>query len=615
MKVIQRGYRSGPRSWLAVANCLAIFLFPEPGRAQGNATVSATPIVWAVSSSLHRVGPTDAPGSRTTATIHGGRGEYVSFQVAVQAPTGGLTKVSLSIPNGLTGPDGATIPSTNLVRYRESYITVPNRQHSVLDDEGCPAAPNLCPTWFYDGDNGTQVVPLTIDTFPDALIPAIDPETGKSPKGGATYAFELPSLAAGKNVVFWIDAFVPRGIAPGTYTGTYTVASCQGSMQGTIELTVWDFTLPLQPSLKSLFGGGDSNLSAGGALAAGIEAELLRNKIMPDTSGTALASESGDFSRRGLNDFDLGYYESVSYGNCIGEDLKPDPPSLATLQAAVNAQPTGLYLSDYTADPESSCSNKAYYDSVIAWAKVLHQAVVTGVPDQVGVDNVVSQQPVFELFDDGLGTGRSAVDVWTMLPEDYDSAQLVSTGGIPNVSYVLQKGDKIWSYNDEVLDTYSPKWELDFLPINYRIWPGFLSQSLGITGMNYWAVSNWNSEAAAWTSALSAGYTSPGEYFPGEGILVYPGGPAGLQSTKSYQGVAPSMRLKYLRDGVQDYEYIQALKSRACGQTVFVEQTMVSLSSSGNNDPNWHDWTMNEAALEAARLRLGRKLSRLGCAR
>jgi hypothetical protein len=138
-----------------------MILFPELGWAQGNAIIGTTPIVWAVPSSLHRVGPTDAAGSRTTATIYGGRGEYVSFQVAVQAPAGGLTNVSVSIPTGLTGPGGATIPSASLIRYRESYITVPTWQHSVLDDEGCPPAPNLCPTWFYDGDNGTQVVPLS----------------------------------------------------------------------------------------------------------------------------------------------------------------------------------------------------------------------------------------------------------------------------------------------------------------------------------------------------------------------------------------------------------------------------------------------------------------------
>ena len=614
MTCIQRGYYASPRSWVAVVSCLAILPLVGLGRAQESTAPGAAPIVWAVPSSLLRVGPTDAAGSGTAVTIYGSRGEFVPFQIAVKAPAGGLTNVRLSIPNHLTGPSGATIFRANLILYRESYITVPGDQHSVLDFESCPPAPNLCPTWFYNGDNGTQVAPLRIDTFPDALIPAIDPETGMPPKADATYQFELPSLAAGKNVVFWVDALVPRATPAGNYTGTYAVSSGWGSVEGIIKLTVWNFTLPLRPSLKSLFGGGDSNLSAGGALAAGIEAELLRNKIMPDTAGTALASESTDISRHGLNNFDLGYYENVSYGNCAGEHLKPDPPSLQTLQSAVDAQPIGLYLNDYTADPESSCSNKAYYQSVIAWAKVLHQAVVTGVPGQVGVDNVVSQQPVSELFDDGLGTGRSAVDVWTMLPEDYDSAQLVSTDGTNNVAYVLNKGDKVWSYTDEVIDTYSPKWELDFLPIDYRIWPGFLSQSLGLTGMNYWAVSNWNSEADAWISALSSGNTSPGDYFPGEGILVYPGELAGLQSTKAYQGVAPSMRLKYLRDGVQDYEYIRALKSRACGQATFVRKVMVSLSSSRNNDPNWHDWTMNEAALESARLTLGRKLSSLGCA-
>lgn len=109
---------------------------------------------------------------------------------------------------------------------------------------------------------------------------------------------------------------------------------------------MWNFTLPLQPSLKSLLGGGDTNLSAGDALSAGIEAELLRNRLMPDTGGSALARESTDLSQYGLNDFDLRYYENVSYGNCSGKYLKPAPPSLKTLQAAIDAQPMGLYLND-----------------------------------------------------------------------------------------------------------------------------------------------------------------------------------------------------------------------------------------------------------------------------
>ena len=50
----------------------------------------------------------------------------------------------------------------------------------------------------------------------------------------------------------------------------------------------------------------------------------------------------------------------------------------------------------------------------------------------------------------------------------------------------LAKGDSLWSYNTLVQDPYSPKWEIDFDPINFRIQPGFISQSLGPTGMLYW---------------------------------------------------------------------------------------------------------------------------------
>jgi Domain of unknown function (DUF4091) len=543
------------------------------------------PDVWVVPSTLLRVGQADAAGSGTSATLYGGRGEYVSFQVAVHAPAGGLKKVNFSV-SSLTGPGGAVIRNTsaNLILYRERYITV--KRHSPITDEDSDLP--------FTTDNGVANVPVTdIDTFPDPLIPFIDPATGKAPPTDSTYVAAPVKVDADRNVVFWVDVFVPRGTPAGRYRGIYTVTSNLKPVTGKIKLTVWNFTLPLQPSLKSLFNGGI------GAQVAGVERELLRNRLTPDSQ--TLSNEARDIHQYGLNVYDFGYYENVSYGNCTGDSLKPAPPSLETLQNAVDAQPGGLYLVDYTADPESSCTNTAYYKSVIAFAQVLHKAVV---PGQDGVDNVVSQQPVAELFDDGLGTGRSAVDVWTMLPLNFDLAQQDKTDGLPNVTYVQQKGDKVWSYNAEVQDGYSPKWELDFLPINYRIQTGFLSQSLGLSGINYWAVTNWASASSAWTNPQGG---SGLNVYPGEGILVYPGAPAGLK------GVAPSMRLKYIRDGVQDYEYVQLLKSSACNHEVFAEQSMVALSASGRGEPNWHDWTMNAESLEHVRIALGNKLSSLGC--
>jgi len=66
-------------------------------------------------------------------------------------------------------------------------------------------------------------------------------------------------IAAGNNVVFWIDTFVPRGTTAGLYAGTYTVSSGRGSVTGQIKVNVWNFTLPLKTSLHTNFNRGQRN--------------------------------------------------------------------------------------------------------------------------------------------------------------------------------------------------------------------------------------------------------------------------------------------------------------------------------------------------------------------
>jgi hypothetical protein len=510
-------------------------------------TFAANPIVWVVSSPLHRVGPTDAPGVRTNAVIRAARGEYGSFQVAIQARSGGLTNVNFSVSR-LVGPRGAELSRINLILYREWYVTV--KHHS--------------PTY-----NGPPNLPITkVNTFPDALIPFIDPATGKPPVD-AEYRAVPFDLGARHNAVIWVDVFVPLHTAAGVYQGTYTVTSDQGMFAGAIRLLVWGFSLPLGPSLKSSFNGCCTTVS-------GVNEELLRNRIMPDA--VDLADERMFIDRYGLNAADLNFFSGVSYGQCKASE----PPSVQVIAGAKATHQPDLYLYDDSADPESSCSNPAFYSAMIAWAQNLHRA---------NVDNLVTQEPVPQLYDDGLGTGRSAVDIWTMLPLAYDDAQSFSP---PRVTYVLQKGDRVWSYNALVQDSYSPKWELDFLPINYRIQAGFISQSLGLTGLLYWSVDDWS--PSPWTDPQ--GGQNPD--YPGEGVLVYPGRPAGLK------GVAPSLRLKYVRDGVQDYEYIQLLKT--CGQVTF------ALAEAKKVGTDWSHWTKDQSLLESVREKLGSQIAASNCA-
>ena len=80
-------------------------------------------------------------------------------------------------------------------------------------------------------------------------------------------------------------------------------------------------------------------------------------------------------------------------------------------------------------------------------------------------------------------------------------------------------------------------------------------------------------------------------------MLVYPGQPVGVK------GVVASMRLKWLRDGVEDYDYLQILKELGKG-----DMAMQIARSIG---PDWTNWTRDPNAIEAARLKLGETIDQI----
>ncbi|HEX8789501.1 MAG TPA: glycoside hydrolase domain-containing protein [Polyangiaceae bacterium] len=499
------------------------------------------PNAWVVDS-MERVGRSDAPGSTSDALIHAARSEYESFQIVVQAPAAGLTHANVTVSD-LAGPGGATLAASNVALFREQYATVTSSS----------------PDW------GGSNRPLGAGEYPDGLIPFVDPSTGKSLYGGTASIVAAPfSVAAGQNQPIWVDVYVPPGTRAGAYSGTYSVSSDQGTFSGKVAVDVWAFTLPAKPTLKSSFLFWNSVPQAA-------HEEMLRNKLDPLSVPTA--EQSSLISQFGLESDGLPFFSGADVSNCT---MSP-APSVASIQASAAQQAKGLYLYAYSADEIGSCTS--LFPTVQAWGLALHQA---------GVDNLVTMAPVQQLFDDGSGKGRSAVDDWTVLPVEY-------VNSIATIKQALAKGDHVWSYNTLVQDAYSPKWEIDFHPLDFRIQPGFLSATQSLTGILYWRVDQWSPNP--WMSVNNAGKYSSSNY-PGEAQLLYPGQDVGIA------GAAPSMRLKWLRDGVEDYDYVALLQQAGKGTWALQQAATIA--------PDWTNWTRSATALEAVREALGNALDAMG---
>ncbi len=328
-------------------------------------------------------------------------------------------------------------------------------------------------------------------------------------------------------------------------------------------MRVWSFTLPLRPSLKSSVGlQGDRTQAA--------QEELLKNKLAPAVARTS--TERDFIDRYGLSTTGLGFWSGADISKCSMDQ----PPDADALRREIRKHQQDVAIYNYTADEIDACDNLV--EPLKTWARHLHSA---------GVLNLVTMTPRKELFDDGSGTGRSAVDIWVLLPVMFDRAK-------DAVNAARDKGDQVWSYNALSQDDYSPKWLIDYAPINFRIQPGFISQSLGLTGILYWRADF--PPRGAWDEVNNFG--TFGEYnAPGEGMLLYT-----LDAATGT--IAPSIRLKWIRDGIEDYEYIEMLKRQGWGEWATKLARTVAA--------DWHNWSQDPRALEKVRLQMGEQLDRLG---
>jgi hypothetical protein len=535
---------------LLVVAAVIVFNMREPRIVAERVPAGHSDNQW-VESGLVRVGKSSAPGPASSIDLFAARGETVDAQVVVRGQVGGFTNVNLSA-SALTGPRGATIPASSITIYREHYITVIG-------------------TGNYGGGSNP---PLGSGTYPEPLIPFNDPETGSSLCGTAAVLKACNvSISAGQNQPYWIDISVPRGAQnspPGIYTGSISVTATQGAENIPVSVTVWNFELPLQPTELSLW---TLWPPAPGNTAITLAEALMRNKVM--SWHDAAENAASDIIRFGLNRSGVDGYYSVGV-NCDGSHKTI--PSVREISFAAGKFPAGLPLDFYVGDELTGCPS--------AHASIKTLATRAHASDR-GVKTILTlNTPEPKLFDEG--DGHSAIDHWVLL----DSAEQWP-------ARPFMAGGDLWSYAScNTGHGNTPEWMIDYPPINERIQAGFLNWTQGAKGILYYRVDGWTAGNAigSWnnvdTTACGGGLGRPGD-----GIFVYPPGPIG--STEP----APGIRLKAIRDGIQDYEYTQILNDM--GQQIFLDSAVLPIAAS------WTDWTHDAAALEAVRKLLGQHIDQL----
>jgi hypothetical protein len=498
-----------------------------------------------VAPSLIRVGQTDTPGTLSSIAVSGARGETVDTQVVVQGPAGGLSNVNVSA-TALTGPAGVTIPAANVTLYREYYLSVTG-------------------TASYGGGSNP---PLGSGTYPEPLIPFNDPETGAALCGSsASLKACNASINEGQNQPYWIDISIPHGVAnspAGAYTGSVTISSLQGTATIPLSLTVWNFELPMQPSELSLW---TLWPPASGNTTATLARALMRNKVMGwyDVASNSLS----DVTSMGLNRSGLDNYYYIGI-QCNG--AYSSIPSTSQINSAAANFPAGLGLDFYMADELNGCTGD--YSDIQTLGANAHAA-----------NRSVKTMMTLNATDSNL---YGSVDHWVLLDSMQQWPALPFTSG----------GD-LWSYTScNAGFGNTPEWMVDYPPINERIQAGFLNFTQGATGLLYYRADGWTAGNAigSWnnvdTTACGGGLGRPGD-----GIFLYP--PAPIASTES----APGIRLKAIRDGIQDYEYAKMLKN--LGQISVVDTTLLPIATS------WSNWNHDPNALENARTQLGQLLHQL----
>ena len=531
-----------------------------------------------------------SPGDNRV-TLKGARNEYLAFQLIINASStlGGVNVLA----SDLVGSP-ATISSANISLFREHYLQVTEPSTSMY---GNPSS---------DGTGW----------YPDPLIPF------DAPSGGAP--FPVP---AGQNQGVWVDVFIPGGTPSGTYSGSCTVsADGQPAVSINLEVQVWNFTLPDETHFKTWFYFGQDELANGHHVVKYsdeyLELERKYNRMARahrinidspsywnySGTGSSVTIDWSNYDRLAARILDGDIFDDgIGRGPIclpIGRDF-PWPADHGGLYSAEFAETLKktlqlvkqhfdergwyerafLWIVDEPNDKES-------YDEVRRYGQIIHDSG-TGIPF------MVTESPVPD--DPAWGSLAGYVDIWcsggTAYPGPMDERRVA--------------GDRTWTYNGG--RPYAGSQLIDTPGLATRTWP-WLGYEYGVECWLYWHCMYWkdiyNDSGAdndVWTDPLTFDQRRAGVGWPdwgnGDGTIFYPGYDRGVN------GPVSSQRMKVLRRGLQDYEYMWLLGRQ--GNASVAQDAVDSVVDYGFGDAEGKavGWSADPDDWEVAREEMGSRIS------
>jgi hypothetical protein len=504
--------------------------------------------------------------------LFGVRNEVLALQVVVEAGDAPLAAVTVDL-RGLASSEGATL--TIQRRFVEHFVVVRRASGGATPGEslGWEAGAGPAPgAW--------------VGAVPDALI-EIDHAPGWDP-----YPLRVEARTNG---IVWIDLDVPRDQAPGTYRGAIDVASERGPLASIpVEVDVDSPVLPEPRAEATVFYDPDELTRR---IGAGAERALWRmlhaHRVAPlhnatsaadvarqqdALTGAAYATEAG-YVGPGANQGDavlaIGAYGGLG---------APDTANLVRVESIADAaaavtSPGGADVFVYADDERCASTWGGRWRNLLGSS---HDPTVRSVRVAWTCSSDPAEQPV---------------DIPILLAR-YDPVQ---------ASAARSRGKEVWIYNGVLPRTGA--FLLDADAISPRV-NGWLAAMYGIRRWFYWESTYWYGRHGATPidpfAEPESLHNADGDWANGDGVLVYPGRQRDAFGEHSLDtdGVAPSVRLKNWRRGLQDAAYLELARARDPTAADAVARALIPAAFDEARPGRPPAWPPRGAAFFAARKKL-----------